>query len=56
MGWILIYYLILKPLNVLPVDPKLTEKYDDADLIPRFKFFAVNIVHSALAVLVAAGQ
>jgi hypothetical protein len=40
MGWILVYYLILKPLNVLPVDPKLTEKYDDADLIPRFKFFA----------------
>jgi hypothetical protein len=36
MAWIVFYYLVLKPLNLLPVDPKVTEKYDDADLIPRF--------------------
>jgi hypothetical protein len=42
MAWIVFYYLVLKPLNLLPVDPKLTEKYDDADLIPRFKFFSVS--------------
>ena len=43
MSWMMFYYIFLKPLKLLPVDPKLTEKYDDEDLIPRFSFFSVSV-------------
>ena len=42
MAWILLYYLVLKPLKLLPVDKALTEKYEDADLRSRFSYFDVR--------------
>ena len=42
MSWIMFYYIFLKPLKLLPSDEKMNEKYDDADLHPRFSFFSVS--------------
>lgn len=44
MAWIVLYYILLKPFKLLPSDPKMNEKYDDADLHPRFSFFSVRIL------------
>lgn len=43
MSWIMFYYVFLKPLKLLPSDEKMNEKYDDADLHPRFSFFSVSV-------------
>lgn len=42
MAWIVFYYIVLKPLNLMPSDEKINEKYDDADLHPRFSIFRVS--------------
>eukprot|EP01032_Pedospumella_encystans_P019356 gene19356-22006_t len=40
MAWIVFYYICLKPFKLLPSDEKMNEKYDDADLHPRFSCFS----------------
>lgn len=47
---ILFYYFVLKPLKLLPITQEQNEKYDDADLHPRFSFFEVRM-HTRLLFL-----
>jgi hypothetical protein len=36
-----LYYLVLKPFRLLPVDLAMTKKYNEAELHPRFSYFEV---------------
>ena len=37
--WLALYYLIVLPFNLMPINPSSVEEYDDGDMSSRFSYF-----------------
>jgi hypothetical protein len=43
IAWILFYHIVLKPFNLMPPDPYMTQRYEEAGLHCRFSYFKAKI-------------